>query len=168
MTDGFLLLLRPRKAEFAFRFFGTFFREVFKDPWERRRKRRPGAISAPGGAPTEPQGVSAFGDAPSLPPSVVRPPSGRRGSTHSARRSDCTRRHASARFAFAETVQPRFVYTLRRECSAGRRPSIVLRFTTDDTRQRNRGILTTSIMHESSPKAKKPSAMYPIRIQVII
>ena len=33
---------------------------------ERRRKRRPGAISAPCGAPTEPPSVSAFGNAPSL------------------------------------------------------------------------------------------------------
>lgn len=100
-----------------FRFFGTFFEKVLEDFGKRRRKRRPGAISAPYGAPTEPRCVSAFGNAPSLPPLGFCPPSGRRGSTHSPRRYDFTRQHASARDAIAETVQPRSVSTLRRECS---------------------------------------------------
>jgi len=63
--------------------------------------------------------VSAFGTPPRSPPPGFRPPSGLRGFTHSARRSDFTRRHASARFASAETVQPHSVSTLRRACSAG-------------------------------------------------
>lgn len=107
------------KENFLFRFFGAFFEKVLEDFGKRRRKRRPGAISAPYGAPTEPRCVSAFGNAPSLPPPGFRPSSGRRGSTHSPRRYDFTRQHASARDAIAETVQPRSVSTLRRECSAG-------------------------------------------------
>lgn len=122
-----------------FRFFGAFFWES-KRLWGASAQAPTGCYFRALRRSNRAASVSAFGTPPRSPPPGIRPPSGLRGSTHSARRSDSTRRHTSARFASAETVQPRSVCTLRRECSTGRRPSIVLRFTADDTRQRNRGM----------------------------
>ena len=79
----------------------TRFGEVLKDFWERRRKRRPGAISAPCGASTEPQASR-----PSVTPS------------RSLLRAFALRRGNVAPHTRRAVPTPRGG-TLRRECSAG-------------------------------------------------
>ncbi len=68
-----------------FRFFGAFFQEG-KGFWGASAQAPTGCYFRALRRSNRAASVSAFGDAPSLPPSGFRPPSGLRGSTHSPRR----------------------------------------------------------------------------------
>ena len=115
---------------------------------ERRRKRRPGAISAPCGAPTEPRASR-----PSVRPlaRLLRAFALRRGyAALHTRRAVPTSHGGTPRPAL---LSPRLCSRVPsplcgERVPPGRRPSIVLRFTADDKRRRNREMLAASVFGE--------------------